>query len=36
MKSARFPDTALAKTCLPSADSVTPGPKKSDARPIAI
>ena len=35
MKSARLPATALAKTRSPSVVSVTPAPKKSDARPIA-
>jgi len=37
MKSARLPARALPKTRSPSIEpSVTPAPKKSDARPIAI
>ena len=35
MKSARLPARALAKTRAPRVDSVTPAPKKSDARPMA-
>ena len=37
MKSARRPASALPKTRSPSVDpAVTPGPKKSEARPMAI
>ena len=36
MKSARLPVTALPKVRSPRLDSVTPAPKKSDARPMAM
>ena len=37
MKSARLPARALPKTRSPSTEPwVTPGPKKSDARPMAM
>ena len=37
MKSARLPARALPKTRSPSVDPwVTPGPKKSEARPMAM